>query len=162
TTCPGSVRPKCDSAIVPLHAPTTNTRTMMAACMSGDDGISSQSARPAAEPKVPGANGTWPTPPTVAMKSALLRIKPRRGRRGCGAGDCDALGEPAPVPAKEREKAEPGGDGEQHPEDRARPRAADVERASRFGGDHANAGRHLSERLAACREGHEVAAVLHE
>src|SRR5690349_9199617 len=68
------------------------------------------------------------------------------GANDAGAGE--AIVKAAPIAAHDRgEEAEAGRDREQHPHERAQERATEVERGFRLGGDDADAGGHLAERL---------------
>ena len=59
------------SATVPLQAPAAKTMTIAAAWIGADAGSNHHSTRPAADPNVPGANGTYPVPSAVASASAM-------------------------------------------------------------------------------------------
>jgi hypothetical protein len=76
----------------------TKITTMAVPWISGDDGRTSQSSRPTAEPQVPGATGTYPTPSAVATARANTW-----GDR-CSGADADNVrrGQPA-CPQTDRE-----------------------------------------------------------
>src|SRR5689334_3288433 len=113
-------------------------------------------------------------PSAVETASATIGVDRGLGRNSATAGAAlhrrandarsgEAVVQTATVAADDGgDETETGGHGEQHPHERAEKRAAQVERHLGVGGDHADAGDHLPERLASGGEGDEIAAVLHE
>ena len=137
---------------------------MAAACASGDAGSTNQSARPTAEPNVPGATGAYPTPNAVAHVSANVAARVA-GRRQARTTRVPANRSWRPRWSWLRRvgsRPRPAGTGEHEPRDRALERAAEVERLVGIRRDDFDPGRHLAERLAARGERDEVADVLHD
>src|SRR6516225_5862006 len=80
TTGPGSAWLKCFSAALALHAPAPKRTTIVTAWSVGCAGMSAHATRPAMDPKVPGATGTYPMPTAVARASATTFTLATDGR----------------------------------------------------------------------------------
>ena len=176
TTCPGSVRPKCRSATLPLHDPPTKSATIVS-------GLHDRAMAGAA----PRARGLRPIRTCRERTGCSRRRAPwhrsSAGIRDSGLGDSgfdpdrrlpsvmqcaddaragEAIVEPAMVAAEQRrDETEARRHRQQEPHQLPQERVAEIERR-RFGRHHADARGHLAERLTAGRERDEVAAVLDE
>jgi hypothetical protein len=98
----------------------TKSAAMVAACTPADAGSSIQSARPAADPNVPGATGAYPIPNVVAIASE------KRGResilflaeRGADdTGTCEAVVDATAISAQHRQESETRRHGQHEPDE---------------------------------------------
>src|SRR5207244_1662347 len=103
------------------------------------------------------STGIWDSNPESRIPNPVRHLLTNDARAG------EPIVETAAIAAEHGgEKAEPGGNGEDQPYERAQQGPADVERAIVVARNHADAGGHLAERLPARGERDKIAAVLHQ
>src|SRR5262245_18874270 len=170
TTGPGSAWLKCASAAPALHAPAPNRTTIVTAWIAGCAGISAHATRPAMDPKVPGATGTYPMPRAVASASATTFTRETDGGHQDGrplgvrvddtrAGRAIVQASPVWV-EQDAQESETRRCRKDHPKQCPKEGLTDARGASVLRRHNPNAGRDLAKGLPGCGKRGQVSTVL--